>query len=439
MEDDDDDLYDPADAVPVTQPGDPRRPPTNAPTNDSNDAEEEEEVEEEDDEDDFNIITEAPPDAPPPEVPHPRHANLKADSQRPSSADFSSAPKSQTPTLTPKIDVSAPVPAGTRPVSQKPGSAYPPVHTSTIDVHANPIHPATGKPVLSTDMDIDFPDDDKPWRRPGSDMTDYFNYGFDEFTWASYVLKQQELRREVGDQKRQLDDMQSFLTMGLPPMPGVQPGAGPPASSAPPPMPGIPGMPDMNPDMMQGMLTSMMSQGLDPTSMDPMAFMQHAQAMMGGQSGGGGGQQSQGGFGGHGGHGSHSGHGGHGGQGGGYPRQAVERSWRSWHSGNFSRSFLRSVKNLAPLMDRVLVQRVKPEAKTASGIFLPESSVKEQNEAKVLAVGPGAVDRNGQRVPMGVNAGDRVLIPQFGGSPIKIGEEEYSLFRDSEILAKINE
>ncbi|KAL3459445.1 chaperonin 10-like protein [Aspergillus heterothallicus] len=105
----------------------------------------------------------------------------------------------------------------------------------------------------------------------------------------------------------------------------------------------------------------------------------------------------------------------------------------------FTMSFLRSVKNLAPLLDRVLVQRVKPEAKTASGIFLPESSVKEQNEAKVLAVGPGAVDRNGQRIPMGVSAGDRVLIPQFGGSPVKIGEEEYTLFRDSEILAKINE
>lgn len=173
---------------------------------------------------------------------------------------------------------------------------YPAVHSSTIDVHANPIHPATGKPVLATDMDVDFPDDDKPWRRPGTDLTDYFNYGFDEFTWASYVLKQQELRKEVGDQKKQLDDMQSFLSMGLPPMPGAQPGAGPPAATAPPPMPGMPGMPDMNPDMMQGMLASMMSQGLDPSSMDPMAFMQHAQAMMGGQPGAGGGQQGQGGF-----------------------------------------------------------------------------------------------------------------------------------------------
>lgn len=106
---------------------------------------------------------------------------------------------------------------------------------------------------------------------------------------------------------------------------------------------------------------------------------------------------------------------------------------------SYKMSVLRNIKNLAPLLDRVLVQRIKPEAKTASGIFLPESSVKEQNEAKVLAVGPGAVDRNGQRIPMSVAAGDKVLIPQFGGSTVKVGEEEYHLFRDSEILAKINE
>lgn len=59
-----------------------------------------------------------------------------------------------------------------------------------------------------------------------------------------------------------------------------------------------------------------------------------------------------------------------------------------------------------------MVQRIKPEAKTASGIFLPESSVKEQNEAKVLAVGPGGLDKNGNRIPMSVAPGDKVLIPQ---------------------------
>ncbi|CAK7239540.1 MAG: Nitrogen permease reactivator protein [Sporothrix thermara] len=102
-------------------------------------------------------------------------------------------------------------------------------------------------------------------------------------------------------------------------------------------------------------------------------------------------------------------------------------------------SGLRSIKSLVPLLDRVLVQRAKSEAKTASGIFLPESSVKDLNEARVLAVGPGALDKDGKRTPMGVAAGDKVLIPQYGGSPIKVGDEEYTLFRDSEILAKINE
>jgi len=100
---------------------------------------------------------------------------------------------------------------------------------------------------------------------------------------------------------------------------------------------------------------------------------------------------------------------------------------------------LRSIKSLAPLLDRVLVQRVKAETKTAGGIFLPESSVKELNEAKVLAVGPGGLDKEGKRVVVSVAPGDRVLIPQYGGSPVKVGEEEYSLFRDHELLAKINE
>ncbi len=95
---------------------------------------------------------------------------------------------------------------------------------------------------------------------------------------------------------------------------------------------------------------------------------------------------------------------------------------------------IRSIRALAPLLDRVLVQRVKAETKTASGIFLPEASVEKLNEAKVIAVGPGAFDRAGARLPMGVTVGDRVLIPQFGGSPVKAGEEEYQLFRDSEYV-----
>ncbi|KAF2120833.1 chaperonin 10-like protein [Lophiotrema nucula] len=102
-------------------------------------------------------------------------------------------------------------------------------------------------------------------------------------------------------------------------------------------------------------------------------------------------------------------------------------------------SAIKSIRSIAPLLDRILVQRIKPEAKTAGGIFLPESAVKELNEAKVLAVGPGAMNKDGQRITPSVQPGDKVLIPQYGGSPIKVGEEEYSLFRDHELLAKVNE
>lgn len=77
---------------------------------------------------------------------------------------------------------------------------------------------------------------------------------------------------------------------------------------------------------------------------------------------------------------------------------------------------IRSIRSLAPLLDRVLVQRLKADTKTASGIFLPESSVEKLNEAKVVAVGPGAMDKKGNRLPMGVAAGDRVLIPQVRAS-----------------------
>ena len=73
---------------------------------------------------------------------------------------------------------------------------------------------------------------------------------------------------------------------------------------------------------------------------------------------------------------------------------------------------LKSIKSLAPLLDRILVQRIKAETKTASGIYLPESSVKELNEAKVLAVGPGGLDKEGKRVTPSVIPGDKVLIPQ---------------------------
>ena len=196
---------------------------------------------------------------------------------------------------------------------ERPGTDYPARHTSTIDPNANPIHPGTGKPILSTDFDTDFASESsKPWRKPGSDISDYFNYGFDEFTWASYCLKRQTMPKEVAEIKNQADSMKAFVegiaAPGIPGMPGapgapVTPSGGASAGG----MSGMPGMPSEA--EMQQMFAGMMSQGMNPATMDPNQFMQMmmggggppgGQGGFGGQDGGYGGQQGgqQGGYGG---------------------------------------------------------------------------------------------------------------------------------------------
>ncbi|KZS88474.1 chaperonin Cpn10 [Sistotremastrum niveocremeum HHB9708] len=105
-----------------------------------------------------------------------------------------------------------------------------------------------------------------------------------------------------------------------------------------------------------------------------------------------------------------------------------------------SQTTIRTIKSVIPLLDRVLVQRFKPETKTATGIFLPTSSTTSPlPEATVIATGPGAPNKNGEIVPVSVKAGDKVLLPGWGGNSIKVGEDEYHLFKDSEILAKIQD
>ncbi|TRM60807.1 chaperonin Cpn10 [Schizophyllum amplum] len=100
----------------------------------------------------------------------------------------------------------------------------------------------------------------------------------------------------------------------------------------------------------------------------------------------------------------------------------------------------KSIKAVVPLLDRVLVQRFKPETKTASGIFIPSTAASTPlPEATVIATGPGAPNKEGTLVPTQVKAGDRVLLPGWGGNSIKVGEEEYFLFKDQDILAKIQE
>ena len=89
----------------------------------------------------------------------------------------------------------------------------------------------------------------------------------------------------------------------------------------------------------------------------------------------------------------------------------------------------KSIKSVIPLFDRILVQRFKPETKTATGIFLPSASTNNPlPEATVIAVGPGAPDKDGKIVPTTVKAGDRVLLPGWGGNSIKVGDDVRNVF-----------
>ncbi|KAG2215472.1 hypothetical protein INT45_003166 [Circinella minor] len=97
------------------------------------------------------------------------------------------------------------------------------------------------------------------------------------------------------------------------------------------------------------------------------------------------------------------------------------------------------LKNIVPLLDRVLVQRIKPQEKTAAGIFIPEKAQETSNTGLVVAVGKGLLDRDGKHIPNQVATGDKVILPSFGGSTVKVEGEDYFLYRDSEILAKVQE
>lgn len=95
-------------------------------------------------------------------------------------------------------------------------------------------------------------------------------------------------------------------------------------------------------------------------------------------------------------------------------------------------------KRIIPLLDRILVERVKAAQRTASGLYIPEKSQETLNEGIVISVGPGA-HKDGKLIPVTVAEGDKVLLPPYGGNAVKVGEREFLIFRDSEILAKVQE
>jgi chaperonin GroES len=92
---------------------------------------------------------------------------------------------------------------------------------------------------------------------------------------------------------------------------------------------------------------------------------------------------------------------------------------------------------LKPLGDRVVIELVESEEKTASGIVLPGSAQEKPQEGKVVAVGTGRVLENGERVALEVSVGDRIIFSKYSGTEVKYGGTEYLVLRENDILAII--
>ena len=90
---------------------------------------------------------------------------------------------------------------------------------------------------------------------------------------------------------------------------------------------------------------------------------------------------------------------------------------------------------LKPLADRLVVEPTAGEEMTASGIFVPETAKEKPQEGKVVAAGPGRRDDEGERIPMDVAAGDRVLYAKYAGTEIKLEDKKYLILKESDILA----
>jgi chaperonin GroES len=92
---------------------------------------------------------------------------------------------------------------------------------------------------------------------------------------------------------------------------------------------------------------------------------------------------------------------------------------------------------LRPLGDRIVIELVESEEKTASGIVLPDSAKEKPQEGKVVAVGTGRVLESGERVALEVSVGDRIIFSKYAGTEVKYQGTEYLILRESDILAVV--
>ncbi|WP_299300225.1 co-chaperone GroES [uncultured Brachybacterium sp.] len=93
--------------------------------------------------------------------------------------------------------------------------------------------------------------------------------------------------------------------------------------------------------------------------------------------------------------------------------------------------------SIKPLEDRVVVKPLEAEQTTASGLVIPDTAKEKPQEGEVVAVGAGRFDDNGQRVPMDVEVGDKVVFSKYGGTELKYGGEEFLVLGARDILAII--
>ena len=91
--------------------------------------------------------------------------------------------------------------------------------------------------------------------------------------------------------------------------------------------------------------------------------------------------------------------------------------------------------NIRPLHDRILIKRVEAESKTPGGLFIPDNAKERPIEGLVIAVGDGARNKDGARIPLDVKTGDRVLFSKYSGTEVKTLGDDHMILREEDILA----
>src|SRR5579871_540814 len=92
-----------------------------------------------------------------------------------------------------------------------------------------------------------------------------------------------------------------------------------------------------------------------------------------------------------------------------------------------------------PLHDRVVVERIDAEAKSAGGIIIPDTAKEKPQQGKIVGVGPGGRDDHGKLIPIDIKVGDRVLFGKWSGTEVKIDGVEYLIMKESDIMGVLVE